>query len=220
MDRRAATLVALSLACSPGPDAGPPATGSADSTVATGLPRGTPLTWTAESRDYRATALLHVDRALLNLRYETLGTAPDTASMNARLERLRPLVAEVLRDHALPAFTLTVGTYPELATRLATAAACSDWDPATGTPAAGSAGETVEGWLREPGAIRELAAFFTPFGYRTTVRSAEAVLLCPWRTVAPATLPDECTAPPPDGRMPCGASLLFDLTADPPDARE
>jgi hypothetical protein len=138
------------------------------------------------------------------------GKAPPL-SMTRRLEILKPLVEQAFREHGrLPAYTVTVGAYPELKARLAVAAASSGkWSLASGKPKTGNAGAFVKELLASEKLYPELESFFDSFGYGVSISSVEEVMLCHWKEIK-----SEATSPrQPDIRaeslLPCGASLVF-----------
>jgi len=136
-------------------------------------------------------------------------------SMSRRIELWRPLLGQLFTEHGRrKTYLLTVGEYPELAPRMAAAAACSDkWDLKTGRPLASGNGAIVD-LLSDARLYRELGALMTELGYDVAVQSAEAVVLCSWEAVADRI--EGCSrTPPATAKVPCGASIVFRLTARP-----
>lgn len=141
----------------------------------------------------------------------TGGVAGGTAlSFTSRAELWRPLLQQMFTEQGRRStYLLTVGDYPELASRIAAAAACSgDWDLASGRPVAGDAGAALARLLRDPRLYPELTALMSNFQYTVTVDSAESVVICPWKSLGAASA--GCArAIDADAQVPCGGSVVF-----------
>lgn len=164
---------------------------------------------------YDAVLTLHLASRTLSLRLEpTQKTSARPLPMTKRLELWRPLIDQLFRERpGVKSYLLTVGEYPELGKRIAVAAACSgNWNPRTGQPRAGSAAKGMRTLLDDHNLYRELDSFFDALGYRTSIESAEGVMLCPWKQFADDEIHLPCQAKlRSESLVPCGASLVFRL---------
>lgn len=201
-------LVLLAASCIQSPSRAQPPSAALDKTP--------PIRFARTEGGHDATLLLHEKRAVLNLSVRALADAGAALPMAQRLELWRPLLEAAFQAHGRkPQYLLTLGEDPELAGRLAVAAACSrKWDARTGKPRGEEAGQMVRGLIAQDRMTAELERFFDSLGYRATVHSAESVVLCRWRDLKGGAQ----TAPCPltldgDALVPCGASLVFRLTA-------
>lgn len=162
--------------------------------------------------DYEATLLLIEKRGIINLRVSSRRDADTTKlPITRRLELFRPLLEQALRERGRrTGYLLTVGEYPELNMRLGDAAACSEkWNSTTGTARSGDPGTAAKDLLAEARAYRELEPLFESLGYRIAVESVESVVLCRGNEIQPQS----CRKIQPNSKLPCGASILFRLTA-------
>jgi len=164
---------------------------------------------------YDAVLTLHLASHTLSLRVEP---KPENSGpplpMTRRLELWRPLIDQLLREHpGTEIHLLTVGEYPELGARIAGAAACSgNWNPRTGKPHSGNAAKAIKTLLNDHSLYRELDSFFDGLGYRTSIESAEGVVLCPGKQFAGDEVHFPCQAKlHSESLVPCGASLVFRL---------
>jgi hypothetical protein len=158
----------------------------------------------------------HEKTGVLNLRVTaTPSTRGAPLPMAQRLELSKPLLDQVFQQHRRKDYLLTVGEYPELGSRAATAAACSGkWNAKTGQPRTGKAAAAFKELLSDSRLYPEIETFFDSFGYRATVNSVEAVMLCRWRDIKPATLDSGChPSLRPQSLVPCGASITLRLDA-------
>lgn len=162
-----------------------------------------------------AIVTFHLASHTLSLRVEP---KPETGAhplpMTRRLELWRPLIDQLLREHpGAEIHLLTVGEYPELGARIAGAAACSgNWNPRTGKPRSGNAAKAIKALLDDHSVYQELDSFFDALGYRTSVESAESVVLCPGKQFAGDEIHLPCQAKlQSEALVPCGASLVFRL---------
>lgn len=181
------------------------------------LDKTPPIRFARTEDGQEATLLLHEKRSVLNLSVRaSAGAGTAALPMMKRLELWRPLLEAAFQAHGRkPQYLLTVGEDPELAGRLAVAAACSrKWDPRTGKPRGEEAGQMIRGLIAQDRMTAELERFFDSLGYRATVHSAESVVVCRWRDLKGGAQGASCPLTlDGDALLPCGASLVFRLTA-------
>jgi hypothetical protein len=180
------------------------------------LDKTPPIRFARTESGNEATLLLHEKRSVINLSVRAPvgpGTAP--LPITKRLELWRPPLEAAFQGRGRhPEYFLTVGEYPELAGRLAVASVCSrKWEPRTGQPREEDAAQMVRGLIAQDRLTAELERLFDSLGYRAVIHSADSVLVCRWRDLrrevhasCPLALDD-------DALVPCGASLVFRLTA-------
>jgi hypothetical protein len=176
------------------------------------LDKTTPVRLMQAEEGYDAILLVHPHRDLLNLQIVTKGTA-EVPPASQRTESWKSLLEQAFREQGRkPTYLLTVGQYPELAPRLAVAAAASDnCNLKTGKPRSGEADAVIKDLIAHGRFFPELDALFEPFGYRVSVESVEAVMLCRWSEIQPHDVQQHPNIRP-DSLVPCGASLVFRLT--------
>jgi len=164
---------------------------------------------------YDAVLIFHLASRTLSLRVEPKAETRGTPlPMSGRLDLWRPLLGQLFQQRpGVDSYLLTVGEYPELAGRIAVAAACSGkWNPQTGQPHIGNASKALKALLDDPSLYRELDSFFDAMGYRTSIDSAEGIVLCPWKQFSENGAHLPCRAKlESESLMPCGASLVFRL---------
>lgn len=175
-----------------------------------GLDKTPPIRLTRVESPYRATLQLFGTRGIMSLAVTAEGEAPPV-SMAKRLEILKPLVEQAFREHGrLQEYTVTVGGYSELRTRLAVAAASSGkWKMTSGKPRTGHAGAFVKELLASKKLYPELDSFFDSFGYGVSVSSVEEVMLCRWDEIKPEVAEPFGPDMRPEFLLPCGASVVF-----------
>jgi hypothetical protein len=180
------------------------------------LVKTTPVAYTRVDGNDEATLELNESRGLLSLRAAARQPAPGAVLPTARrVELWKPLLEDMLRGRGRrKEYRVVVGDYPELPARIAAAAACSgQWDFATGKPRSGEPNATIQGMLADGSLTPELKALFESLAYSLSVRSVEKVLLCRWKEIQPGP-PGSCRSDvKPESQVPCGASILFQITS-------
>jgi len=176
-----------------------------------------PIRLTRSERGYDATLQFVEARHLL-----IFSIAPERDSGGAELsirDRIaiwKPLAEQFLREHGgAKEYLVAAGRYPELNSRIAFAAACSDaWDTKTGKPKAGEpAGTYIKHLITEGRLAREVQSFFESLGYELATDSVEGVTVCDWSRIRPDSNAQCHPNPGPKAAVPCGASILFRATA-------
>jgi hypothetical protein len=184
-----------------------------------GGPEKPPMLRLSRMEGTREASLQFLDaRDLLILRIQDSASSASAPPMLMadRLNAWKPLLEQLFQQQGRrKQYQLTIGEYPEMKGRMAYAAACSrDWDPRTGKPRAGDAGAAMRDMVNQQHLHREMESFFKDFGYRVSVRSAESVMICPWKEI-PTGVSDAACSPrmQPTSQVPCGASIVFQLAA-------
>ena len=173
---------------------------SAPGSNAQKLDKPLPAVWSDTANGVKAELQLHEARNTINFQ-----TTPADARASAKAALLGSLFGKMLAERGRQReYLLTVGHYPELNDRLAGAAVCA-------ANSAQPPGEAVRDLLNEKALFPELERAFAASGYAVRVKQAEGIMLCPWSSMKLAT-PQGCKASP-DLQVPCGASLVFQLTA-------
>ena len=208
--RLALTFLVLLVSCAQAASQAQPPSASLDKTP--------PNRFARTEDGHEATLLVHEKRPVLNISVRASpASGPAPLPMARRLELARPLLEGAFQAQGRrPEYLLTIGEYPELAGRLAVAAACSrKWDARTGKPRGENVGQILHDLIAQDHLTPELEAFFDGLGYRASVHSAESVLLCRWRDLRGQAQAASCPlALDDDALVPCGASLVFRLTAN------
>ncbi len=161
---------------------------------------------------YEAEVSVQQNGGALSLRISPADAAA-ALPMTQRLELWRPLVEQALRDSGRRGeVRLMLGDYPELGPRVALAAACSGkWDPVTGRPTSGRVNTALLALMADTSLFAELSQFAGSLGYRASVASADAPVLCTWESVQPVAA-DRCRpALEASASVPCGATVVFQL---------
>ena len=171
--------------------------------------------WSHVELGHRATlALPRMDLMTLSVEPDGQASGPPLP-MARRVELWRPLIERTFAEKGrLPAYTVTVGEYPELAARIAVVAASSgEWDTTIGTAREGEAAVALQSLLADGSTFPELRRLFDPLGYSVRLESAESVMVCRWSEIE-FIGPDAPLAPdlPPDAQVPCGALLVFRIS--------
>jgi len=181
-----------------------------------GRPEKPPMLRLSRIEGTREASLQFLDaRELLILRIQdSAGASAPPMPMADRLDAWKPLLAQFFQEQGRrKQYQLTIGEYPEMKSRMAYAAACSrDWNPSNGKPRDGDGGAAIRDMVNQQHLHRELESFFKGFGYKVSVRSAESVMICPWKEI-PAGAVDTTCSPrmQPTSQVPCGASIVFQL---------
>jgi hypothetical protein len=169
------------------------------------LKKSQPISLIRNDAGYRVSLQFFEERRMLILAVDsdTAPALPDL-SMTDKVILWKPLLEDLFDRYEKDSeYTVAVGKYPELAGRMIGLALASDqWDRQSGKAAAGDTGEWLTRLLNQSDAIPELNTLFEAFGYKVSVRSAEAVLLC---------TADSGFNVPPAAHLPCGADLIFSL---------
>jgi len=182
------------------------------------LKKEAPLRLTNVTEEYEARLLFLRERGIVHFQVVPKKTGQKTTlSMSKRTELWKSLLEQVLREYGhRETYLVTVGEYPELNYRIAYTAASSDnWNTKTGRPRVGSANNAIKQFLLQNNLTPELEAFFGAYEYKVSVQSAEAVMLCRGREINSASFSQVATRQlQPQSLLPCGASILFRLTAN------
>lgn len=137
------------------------------------------------------------------------GASTQPLPMKARAQLWQPLVAGLLKQEGTHDFLVSVGKYPELGPRMASAALCSGkWNPRTGKPTHGTASENLRDLFAGNALVPELSDMFGALGYSLELASAEDVVTCRWSSVAHGQVACRTEAKN-DPLLPCGAALVF-----------
>jgi hypothetical protein len=143
-------------------------------------------------------------------------TARPASPLDQRIEGLRSLLSSFFADHPKERrYTLTLGEYPELNARMASAASCSQqWDTAAGRVRSGDSNAWLRKTLGETEAFREVVPVFDAFGYGIDIGSMESIAVCGLAEIDWAGVQRSCQTPIPRGaKLPCGALITFAVTA-------
>jgi hypothetical protein len=178
------------------------------------LQKATPMRLAQTEDGYDAILLIHPERDLLNLQIVPKGIA-GVPPAGRRTALWKPLLEQAFRKQGWKrTYLLTVGEYPELAPRLAAAAAASkNWDLKTGKPRSGEVDAVIKNLLSGGNFFPELDELFNSLGYRLSVEAVEAVMLCRWSEIQRHNDGSQPLDIQSDSLVPCGASLVFRLTA-------
>jgi hypothetical protein len=174
-----------------------------------------PLRLSRTDNGYLVTLLFREKRGLISFELAPQEKSPTPAPpMATRVVLWKPLIEEFLRERGRkPSYLLAVGQYPELSSRLASAAACSgNWNFKTGKPHRGNPNVAIQQLINANHLTPEIDSLFSSAGYRVSVDSVEQVMLCHGADLQP----DPAASCHPkkferDAQLPCGASIVFRL---------
>ncbi|HEX8873184.1 MAG TPA: hypothetical protein VF780_01050 [Nitrosospira sp.] len=137
------------------------------------------------------------------------------SSLEHKADRLRSLMSRFFLDHSKESqYLFTFGQYPELNSRMAGIASCSQqWDFKAGRVRS----EDTATWLRmelNKGQVyHELVQVFDEFGYRIEISGLESIALCRPAEIDWTAVPRSCQTPiPPKAKLPCGGLITYRLT--------
>ena len=174
-----------------------------------------PLQLTRSERGYEATLQYMEGSHLLTFTISP-DKGPGELSIRDRISIWKPLAEQFFREHGRDKqYLVGVGRYPELNSRIAFAAACSDkWDTKLGKPKGGEpAAAYIKSLISEGNLAAEVESFFDSLGYKSTVDYVEGVMLCDWSRMRPDATASCHPDLDPKASLPCGASILFRATA-------
>lgn len=201
---------AMALLASSGADAD-------DRAVQRSLAKPAAETMMREVDGLRATLEYRAAGEALALRFEPLATRdiPEPALlMRDKLQHVRPLLEAFFQANDGRSYALWVGEYPELNDRLFAAGSNpGQWDAQAGPAPSRSTGISplAHEMLADPAFYPELATVMREFGFTTTVREVENVILCSANDSGPIAI-DQALPPDAETRVaPCGASIVFDI---------
>jgi hypothetical protein len=199
-------LVIVFVACGQAP---------ADGQSASALPRESPVRFSDFANGHAVELLFRQQAGTLSFSLKS-SSSGEPLLMARRIELWRPLLQRFFGAHGRRAdYLLTVGEYPELSSRIAAAAACSEnWDLARGTPKTGDTAMVVKDLLSSSKLYTELEDWLRPMGYRLSIHSVESAMLCPWRSVGTDSSARCGRIVTSEAMVPCGASIVFRMTRD------